>query len=105
MRGQTKIARFFSTFAVFFLLVAFVVTCCMMPIGAYTFATYFTLRSGGQALITFIFDSCFMWIFSVPIALLLSRFTGISILPLYIICNSLCKSCALWALCRFKDAC
>ena len=28
MRGQTKIARFFSTFAVFFLLVAFVVTCC-----------------------------------------------------------------------------
>jgi len=27
MKGQTKIARFFSTFAVFFLLVAFVVTC------------------------------------------------------------------------------
>ena len=65
------------------------VSAIMMPFNSYTNATYFTLRSGGQTLVTFLFDSCFMWIFSVPIAFCLSRFTGISILPLYIICHAL----------------
>lgn len=32
-----------------------------MPFSAYTNAAYFILRSGGQALITFLFDSCFAW--------------------------------------------
>ena len=64
--------------------------CAMiMPFNSYTNATYFTLRSGGQTLVTFLFDSCFMWVFSVPIAFCLSRFTGISIVPLYFICYSL----------------
>ena len=65
------------------------ISAVMMPFNSYTNATYFTLRSGGQTLVTFLFDSCFMWVFSVPIAFCLSRFTGISILPLYIICHAL----------------
>lgn len=59
----------------------------MMPFNSYTNATYFTLRSGGQTLVTFLFDCCFVWCCCVPIAFGLSRFTGISILPLYIICQ------------------
>ena len=59
----------------------------MMPFNSYTNATYFTLRSGGQTLVTFLFDSCFVWVCCVPLAFCLSRFTGISILPLYIICQ------------------
>ena len=62
---------------------------CMMPFHAYANATYFTLRSGGQTFVTFLFDSCFMWVCSVPVAICLSRFTGISILPLYALCQGL----------------
>ena len=57
-----------------------------MPIDAFANATYFTLRSGGKAFITFLFDSCFVWVISVPIAFILSEFTSIGILPLYAIC-------------------
>ena len=57
----------------------------MMPFNSYTNASYFTLRSGGQTLVTFLFDSCFVWVVCVPLAFFLSRFTSISILPLYFI--------------------
>lgn len=65
------------------------VTCCMMPIGAYTFATYFTLRSGGQTWITFLFDGCFIWCCSVAVAFVLTRFTTLPILAIYAIIQSL----------------
>ena len=63
------------------------VNACMMPFISYTNATYFTLRSGGQTLVTFLFDSCFVWAVCVPLAYCLSRFTAISIVPLFAICQ------------------
>lgn len=60
-----------------------------MPIYAYTHASYFTLRSGGNTLITFIFDSCFVWVLSVPTAFVLSRFTGIDVFYMVLIVQSL----------------
>ncbi len=60
----------------------------LMPFHSYTNATYFTLRSGGQTMVTFLFDSCFVWVICVPLAFCLSRFTDLPILPLYIICQS-----------------
>ena len=63
------------------------VSAVMMPFNSYTNATYFTLRSGGQTLVTFLFDSCFVWTVCVPLAFCLSRFTAIAILPLYILCQ------------------
>ena len=57
----------------------------MMPFNSYTNASYFTLRSGGQTMVTFLFDSCFVWAVCVPLAFCLSRFTAIGILPLYFI--------------------
>lgn len=59
-----------------------------MPFQAYTNATYFTLRSGGQTMVTFLFDSCFVWVCCVPLAFCLSRFAHLPILPLYAICQS-----------------
>lgn len=64
------------------------VSAIMMPFNAYTNATYFTLRSGGQTMVTFLFDSCFMWCVCVPLAFCLSRFTSIPILPLYALCQA-----------------
>lgn len=56
----------------------------MMPINAFTNACYFTLRSGGKTIITFIFDSAFLWVIAVPAAFVLSRFSPMPILPMYI---------------------
>lgn len=61
------------------------VSAAAMPMNAYTNACYFTLRSGGKTVITFIFDSAFLWCLAVPTAFVLSRFTAMPILPLYIV--------------------
>lgn len=65
------------------------ISAAAMPLDAFANASYFTLRSGGKVFTTFIFDSCFVWVVSVPVAVLLSRCTGLPILPIYAICCSL----------------
>jgi len=60
-----------------------------MPLHSYLNSTYFTLRSGGQTLVTFVFDSGYIWCCVIPVAFVLSRFTNLPILPLYVICQSL----------------
>lgn len=57
-----------------------------MPVNAFLHATYFTIRSGGKTIITFLFDSGFVWCVSIPLAYCLSRFTALPILPLYFVC-------------------
>lgn len=65
-----------------------VVACCM-PLWAFTNATYFTLRTGGKTIVTFLFDSVFLWALSTPFAFVLSRFTSLPIIPLYFSCQLL----------------
>ena len=60
-----------------------------MPLDAFANASYFTLRSGGKVLVTFLFDSCFVLCVSVPAAFLLSHFTSLNILAVYGICQCL----------------
>ncbi len=55
-----------------------------MPFHAFTNSCYFTLRAGGQAIITFLFDSAYQWALVVPTAFVLSRCTALPILPMYI---------------------
>ncbi|MBQ8579706.1 MAG: hypothetical protein IJ448_03325 [Oscillospiraceae bacterium] len=38
-------------------------------------------------MVTFLFDSCFVWVVSVPLAYCLSRFTGMGILWPYALCH------------------
>lgn len=45
---------------------------CCMPICAFMHATYFTLRTGGKTIITFLFDSVFLWVVTTPVAYALS---------------------------------
>lgn len=61
----------------------------LMPIQAFLHAAYFTLRSGGKTGITFFFDAGFMWMCSIPVAYVLSRFSGLPILWTYILCQLL----------------
>ncbi|MBR0041333.1 MAG: MATE family efflux transporter [Oscillospiraceae bacterium] len=60
------------------------VSAAAMPMNAYTNSCYFTLRSGGKTMVTFFFDSGFLWCIAVPAAFVLSRFTALPILPMYI---------------------
>ena len=55
-----------------------------MPIAAFLNSCYFTLRSGGKTIVTFLFDSVFLWCVSTPVAFVLSRYTALPIVPLYL---------------------
>lgn len=46
---------------------------------------YFTLRSGGKALLTFLFDSVSMWVINIPVALVLAYLVDMPLLPMYLI--------------------
>lgn len=65
------------------------IAACFMPNHAFLHSTYFTLRSGGKTGITFFFDAGFMWICSIPVAFCLSHFSGLPILPTFILVQSL----------------
>lgn len=65
------------------------VSAAMMPVNAFTNSAYFTLRSGGKTVITFVFDCVFVWALSIPVAFILSRYTAMHILPMYIVVQAL----------------
>ncbi len=65
------------------------VAACCMPMWAFTHASYFTLRTGGKTIVTFLFDSAFLWVVTTPFAYVLSRFTALPIIPLYLFCQLL----------------
>lgn len=65
-----------------------VVAICM-PINSYANVSYFTLRSGGKTAVTFVFDSCFAWLISVPAAYILSRFTNLPVLSIFMMVSAL----------------
>lgn len=60
-----------------------------MPLYGFSNCEYFALRSGGKTFITFLFDSCFTWVVSVPMAYCLSRFTGLNIVVIYLFVNGM----------------
>ena len=61
------------------------ITAAFFPVQGFLNALYFTLRSGGKTLITFLFDSVFTWAIPVPAAFLLCSYTGLPILGIYAI--------------------
>lgn len=60
----------------------------LMPIQSFLHATYFTIRSGGKTFITFLFDSCFLWVIAVPLTFVLARFTDWNIVLVFFICTA-----------------
>ena len=57
----------------------------LMPVHAFAIAAYFTVRAGGKTLITFVFDSGYLWVICVPLAAVLCRRTSLPIVPVYLI--------------------
>ncbi len=56
-----------------------------MPINTFNTSSYFTIRSGGKTLLTFLFDSVFSWTIRLPLAFVLVTYTNLGIIPIYII--------------------
>ena len=59
------------------------ITAIFIPFYSYTNCCYFTLRTGGKTIITFIFDSFLIWVAYVPLAFVLTRFTDLPIVTVY----------------------
>ena len=59
------------------------VSALIMPFCSFSHASYFTLRSGGKTMVTFLFDSVITWVIVVPTAFVLAHFTGIGIISVY----------------------
>ena len=65
------------------------VSAVCMPLYGFAHATYFTLRSGGKTVITFLFDSFFVWVGCIPVAYILSRYSPLTPVMLYFVCQSM----------------
>ena len=66
-----------------------VITAIFFPLQGFLNALYFTLRSGGKTVITFLFDSMYTWIISVPAAYLLCRYSILPIVAIFTLVQSL----------------
>ncbi len=79
------IANIYNTTAEVKLLAATLIriSAVMMPIDAAVICYYFTMRCGGKTLITFLFDSCFSWVVSIPLAWAILHYTRLPIVPMY----------------------
>lgn len=65
-----------------------VITALFFPVQGCLNALYFTLRSGGKTFVTFLFDSVYSWVVTVPMAWLLCNLTTLPILTIYAIVQS-----------------
>ena len=61
------------------------ISALFMPVHGTLHSTYFTIRSGGKTLITFLFDCVFSWVIVVPVVALLAHFTALPIMWLYMV--------------------
>lgn len=62
-----------------------ILTALFFPVQGFLNSLYFTLRSGGKTIITFLFDSVYTWVIPVPLALCLCSYTQLSIFSIYAI--------------------
>ncbi len=54
-----------------------------MPLCAFSHCAYFTLRSGGKTIVTFLFDSVYTWLFVIPFAYFLANYTTLPVTAVF----------------------
>ena len=58
------------------------------PLESFCNAAYFTIRSGGKTIITFVFDSLALWVMSIPVAFLIGHATAMDITWMFVCVNA-----------------
>ncbi|MBQ2901007.1 MAG: MATE family efflux transporter [Agathobacter sp.] len=66
-----------------------VISAVVMPLNAFCHCTYFTLRSGGKTVVTFLFDSVYTWVLVIPVATVLAKYTTLPIGLVFFLVQSL----------------
>jgi len=61
------------------------VVASLMWVFAFNAGIFFILRAGGMVIVTFLFDATFAWIVAVPLAIILSIYTSLPILLVYVL--------------------
>ncbi len=65
------------------------ITALFMPMQSFLNIIYFTIRSGGKTVITFLFDSGYSWCIAIPFTYCIVHFTPLGILAVYTLYSSL----------------
>lgn len=60
-----------------------IISALAMPLCAFCHCAYFTLRSGGKTIVTFLFDSVYTWVLVIPFAFFLSHYTTLTITTVF----------------------
>lgn len=68
------------------------VSALFAPFLSYENSAYFTLRSGGKILVTFLMDGCFVFFVTVPVAFLFQAFTPVAVTFVAVQCLSIIKT-------------
>ena len=66
-----------------------VIAALVMPLNAFCHCTYFTLRSGGKTVVTFLFDSVYTWVLVIPVATFLAKHTMLPIALVFFLVQSM----------------
>ncbi len=61
------------------------VSAIWMPFCSFSHCAYFTLRSGGKTLVTFLWDSVFQWVIIAPFAFVLAHYSPLGIVAIFFI--------------------
>ena len=56
-----------------------IISAVSMPLNSLAMACYYTLRSGGLAMLTMLFDCVYAWVITVPVAFVLAYFTDVGV--------------------------
>ena len=65
------------------------IAAAVMPLNAFCHCTYFSLRSGGKTVVTFLFDSVYTWVLVIPVATFLAKYTTLPIAMVFFLVQSL----------------
>lgn len=66
-----------------------VIAAAIMPLNAFCHCSYFTLRTGGKTVVTFLFDSVYTWVLVIPVATLLAKYTSLPIITVFFLVQSM----------------
>lgn len=64
------------------------INAAVMPLQAYAYPVFFTIRAGGKTAVAAIFDCGAVWVLNLPLAFILSHFTAASITVIYALVNA-----------------
>lgn len=60
-----------------------VISALVMPICCFSHCSYFTIRSGGKTMVTFLFDSVYTWVLVIPVATILAKYTALPMVTVF----------------------